>query len=84
MKRTPPTRAVLPAKPRPGLEMVFKKISHVPNGGIICTVSYLESERPAVAPSPKQALLVRFAGVLSRIRRVIGTRISGLRAKIGV
>jgi hypothetical protein len=84
MKRTQPNRAVLPAKPRPGVEVVFKKISHIPHGGIICTVSYLESKRPAVAPPQKQTLLIRFVGVLGRIRSAIRARLGGLRAMIGV
>ena len=72
MKRTQPNRAVLPAKAKPGLEVVFKKISHIPRGGIICTVSYLESKRPVIAPAPRQTLLIRFAGVLGRLRKAIG------------
>jgi hypothetical protein len=84
MKRIEPNRAVLRAKPRPGLEVVFKKISHIPRGGIICTVSYLESKRPVIALPPRQTLLIRFAGVLSKIRRAIGARLVGLRTRIGV
>jgi hypothetical protein len=83
MKPTQPNRAVLPAKPRPGLEVVFKKISHIPQGGIICTVSYLESKRKVIAPVQKQTLLIRFAGVLNRLRSALRARLGGLRAKIG-
>jgi hypothetical protein len=84
MKPTHPNRAGVPAKPRPGLEVVFKRISHIPQGGIICTVSYLESKRPVIVPAQKQTLLIRFAAVLSRLRSALRARLGGLRAKIGV
>jgi hypothetical protein len=84
MKRTQPNRAELPARPRPGLEVVFKKISHIPRGGIICTVSYLESTKREIAPVKKQTLFVRFAGALGRLRLAMETRLNGLRGKIGV
>jgi hypothetical protein len=83
MKPTQPNRTTLPARPRPGLEVVFKKISHIPRGGIICTVSYLESKRPVIVPVQKQTLLIRFAGVLSRLRSALRASLGGLRAKIG-
>lgn len=84
MRPTQPNRAALPTKPRPGLEVVFKKISHIPQGGIICTVSYLESKRPVITPAPKKTLLIQFAGVLGRLRSALRARLGGLRAKIGV
>jgi hypothetical protein len=84
MKPTQPNRAAVPAKPRPGLEVVFKKISHIPHGGMICTVSYLESKRSVIVPVQKKTLLTRFAGVLSRLRSAIRARLGGLRAMIGV
>jgi hypothetical protein len=83
MKRTQPNRVQLPAKPRPGLEVVYKRISHIHQGGIICTVSYLESKRSAIAPLRKPSLLIRFAGVVRRIRSAIGARLLGLRSRIG-
>jgi hypothetical protein len=84
MKPTQPNRAELPVKPRPGLEVVYKRISHVPRGGIICTVTYLESKRPAIAPPRKQSLLIRVAGAVRRIRTALGARLVGLRTRIGV
>jgi hypothetical protein len=84
MKPTQPKRAALPVRPRPGLEVVFKKIAHIPQGGIICTVSYLESKRTVIAPAPKKTLLMQFSGVLSRLRSALRARLGGLRARIGV
>jgi hypothetical protein len=87
MKRTQPKRTVLPAIPKPGAEVVFRKISHIPHGGIVYTVSYLESnqsDQPQAKKRPffvkKGSFLFRFVSVLSRIRGVLGHKLSRLRA----
>jgi hypothetical protein len=81
MKRSQPTREVLPVKPKPGVEVVYKRFSRLPEGGIVCTVSYLESKKLVPPPEEKKTFLVRIVGVLSWFRRALGFRFSRFRAR---
>jgi hypothetical protein len=59
---------MLPVTPKPGVEIVYKRFSRLPRGGIVCTVSYLKSKEPIPAPAKRETLWVRITGVLSRFR----------------
>ena len=84
MKRPEPTREVQPIAPRPGVEVVYKRFSRLPQGGIICTVSYLESKKIPPEPEKKRTLLVRITAVLTRFRGALGEQLRRLRARIAV
>jgi hypothetical protein len=81
MKRSQPIREILPVRPKQGVEVVYKRFSRLPLGGVVCTISYLESKKPAPKPEKKQTFLLKIAGILSRFRIVLGARLSRLRAK---
>jgi hypothetical protein len=72
---------MLPVTPRPGVEVIYKRFSRLPQGGIVCTISYLESKRPIPKPIKKKTLLVRIVGVLSRWRGAMWARLQRFRAK---
>jgi hypothetical protein len=78
MKRSEPTREILPVTPKPGLELVYKRFSRLSQGGIVCTVSYLESKKPIQAPAGKMKLLIRIAGVLNRFRGAVEAQLRKL------
>jgi hypothetical protein len=84
MKRPEPTREVQPIVPRPGVEVVYKRFSRLPNGGIICTVSYVESKNLTPEPEKRKALLVRIVGVFTRFRGALSEQLRRLRARIAV
>jgi hypothetical protein len=80
MRRSEPTRELLPTTPRPGVEVVYKRFSRLPQGAIVCTVSYLESKKPVSEPVRKKTLLLRIVGVWNRLRGGVRARLSRLRA----
>jgi hypothetical protein len=80
MKRSEPIHEALPVKPKPGVEVVYKRFSRLPEGGIVCTVSYLESKKQVPQPVKNKTLLVRIIAVLIRMRGALGTRLSRFRA----
>jgi hypothetical protein len=80
MERSQPTREILPLTPKPGVEVVYKRFSRLPEGGIVCTVSYVESKKKIPVPIPKKTLLVRIADVFSRVRMALSAKLSRLRA----
>ena len=68
MRPTQSNRVVMPVIPRPGAEVVSKKVSTLPPGSVVCTVSYLKSTKPMGIPLKKRHFLSRFAGILSFFR----------------
>ena len=81
MKRTQPNRTVSPVAPRPDAEVVFKRISPLSPGCMVCTVSYLKSTSPVEPPTEKPRLLPRFALILGKIRGVFLAKLNNLRGK---
>jgi hypothetical protein len=81
MKRTQANREVLPVASRPEAEIVFKRVTPFPKGGMVCTVSYLRSTKPVVSPAPKQHFLFQFARIFSRIRSGLAAKLGSLRAR---
>jgi len=80
MKRPEPIRELLPVTPKQGVTVVYKRFSRLPQGGIVCTVSYLESKKPVARQEKKKTLLVRIVSVLSWFRGALGIRLSRFRA----
>jgi hypothetical protein len=72
---------VLPVIPRPGAEVIYKRISRIPHGGIICTVSYLKTSKPLDVPVKKRRMFSGFASILSRFRGVFRAKLSRFGAK---
>jgi hypothetical protein len=79
MRPTQPNRVALPVIPRPGAEVVYKKISSLPPGGIICTVTYLESANALDFPVKKRRFLSKFEAILGRFRGIFQEKLERLR-----
>ena len=80
MKRPEPIREMLPVTPKPGAEVVYKRFSRLPQGAIVCTVSYLESKKPIPEPARKKTFLLKVAGIWSKIRGTVWARLRRLKA----
>jgi hypothetical protein len=81
VKQSEPKRAVRPAIAKPGTQVVFKKVSHIPPGGIVCTVSYLKSSENFELQAPKRRFLGEFMRILSRFRGVLIAKLGRFAAK---
>jgi len=78
MKRSQPIQAAPPRIPRQRAEAVFRRVSHLPFGGIVCTVGYFKSTEIANSPAKKQGLLSGFARMLGEFGDAVGARLSRL------
>jgi hypothetical protein len=81
MSRSEPKRMGLPVIQRPGSEIVYKRISRMTEGGIVCTVSYLKAAKPAELPAGKTTIRGKMSQMLSRARTAFWTGLSRWRKK---
>jgi len=81
VKRSAPKRAVLPAIPKPGAQVVFKKVSHIPRGGIVCTISYLKSSKNFKLQAKKRRFLGEFIRILNGVWGTLIARLGRFAAK---
>jgi len=82
MKRTQPNRALLLVAPPPDAEVVFKRMTPLPPGCMVYTVSYFKSIKPPDSPVKKRRFLPQFALIFSRIRAVLREKLGGLRVRV--
>jgi hypothetical protein len=81
MKQSEPKRAIRPVIPKPGTQVVFKKISQIPHGGIVCTVSYLKSTKTFESRILKRSFVDECGRILSRFRGILMAKLGRFAVK---